>query len=75
MKKRIILYTFGMIILAFGLVLNTKTTLGVSPIISVAYAASDILSINFGNMTFLWYAILVLIEICIHIKSRAGKKQ
>ncbi len=74
MKKRIILYTFGMIILAFGLVLNTKTTLGVSPIISVAYAASDILSINFGNMTFLWYAILVLIEICIHIKSRAGKK-
>lgn len=54
MKKRIILYTFGMIILAFGLVLNTKTTLGVSPIISVAYAASDILSINFGNMTFLW---------------------
>ncbi|MCR5083538.1 MAG: DUF6198 family protein [Parasporobacterium sp.] len=74
MKKRIITYILGMIILALGLVLNTKTTLGVSPIISVAYTTSDILSINFGNMTFLWYAILVLIEICIHIKSRAGKK-
>ncbi len=33
----------GMVILAFGITLNTKTGLGVSPIISIAYCVSEIL--------------------------------
>ena len=35
-------YAAGLLILALGLTLNTKTGLGVSPIISVAYSISVI---------------------------------
>ena len=65
MKKekgyRVIFYLAGLLILAFGITLNTKTGLGVSPIISVSFSISTILDVNFGDMTFLWYAIFVLI--------------
>jgi uncharacterized membrane protein YczE len=37
---RWVLYLAGMIILAFGIILNTKSNLGVSPIISVAFVLS-----------------------------------
>lgn len=71
MKKdktcRVISYLAGLLILAFGIILNTKTGLGVSPIISVAFVVSTILNANFGNMTFLWYAAFVLVEILLHI--------
>ena len=46
MKKsilfRVLFYAAGLLILALGLTLNTKTGLGVSPIISVAYSISVI---------------------------------
>ena len=46
MKKqlfyRILFYAAGLLILALGLTLNTKTGLGVSPIISVAYSIATI---------------------------------
>ena len=42
------LYTLGMLVLALGLTLNTKTGLGVSPIISVAFGVSEIWGLNFG---------------------------
>lgn len=40
--KRIIVYIAGLIILALGIDLNTKTMLGISPIISVPYNISVI---------------------------------
>ncbi len=46
MQKKImrgLIYLMGMVILAFGITLNTKTGLGVSPIISIAYCVSEIL--------------------------------
>lgn len=52
MQKKImrgLIYLMGMVILAFGITLNTKTGLGVSPIISIAYCVSEILDWNFGN--------------------------
>lgn len=71
MKKvkvcRVIFYLAGLLILAFGIILNTKTGLGVSPIISVAFGVSTILNANFGNMTFLWYVAFVVVEIFLHI--------
>lgn len=71
MKKntffRIIFYISGLLILALGIILNTKSGLGVSPIISVSYSISTIGSFNFGNTTFLLYAVFVLIEIILHI--------
>lgn len=61
-----ILYIAGLLILALGIILNTKSGLGVSPIISVSYSIATITHSNFGNMTFLLYAVFVLVEIVLH---------
>ncbi len=57
--NRWVLYLLGMLVLALGLTLNTKAGLGVSPIISIAFAVSEIWGWNFGDMTFLLYSIFV----------------
>ena len=68
---RVFFYLLGLLVLALGLTLNTKTGLGVSPIISVAYSISVISGHNFGNMTLALYSIFVVIQICLHlIRSR-----
>lgn len=64
---RILFYIAGLLILALGIILNTKCGLGVSPIISVAFSISAITKFNFGNMTFVLYAIFVLVELLIHL--------
>ena len=68
-------YLMGLLILAMGLTLNTKAGLGVSPIISLSYAASVIWNRNFGDMTFVLYGIFVLIQAAIHLreKGEAGR--
>jgi uncharacterized membrane protein YczE len=71
---RFIFYLLGMVILALGISLNAKTSLGVSPIISTAYCVSSITGYNFGNMTFVLYTLLVCVEIAIHL-VRKQKKQ
>ena len=40
-------YLVGLLVLALGISLNTKTGLGVSPIISVSYSISTIWNLNF----------------------------
>lgn len=55
-------YLFGMVLLAIGITLNTKTALGVSPLISIGYAVSQVAGLNFGNMTFVVYAAFVVIQ-------------
>lgn len=71
MKKnlflRIVFYVAGLLILALGIILNTKSGLGVSPIISVAYSIATIGGFNFGNITFLLYSAFVVVEIVLHI--------
>lgn len=71
MKKpiiyRVLFYAAGLLVLALGLTLNTKTGLGVSPIISVAYSAATIFEHNFGNMTLALYSLFVVIEIVLHL--------
>ena len=67
---RLLIFLSGLVILAAGLTLNTKTTLGVSPMISVAYSASEILGVSFANATFCWYGILILIQIVLHLIKR-----
>ena len=64
---RVIFYVVGLLVLALGIILNTKSGLGVSPIISVSYSISTILNINFGNMTFVLYGIFVVLEVILHI--------
>ena len=73
--KRILGYVIGMVILAVGLTLNTKVTLGVSPIISVSFVISEIMGLNFGDMTFVWYGIFILMEILIHLIEKASDKK
>ena len=46
---RWVFYVCGMIILSMGVVLNTKSLMGVSPIISVPYVISIIGGFNFGD--------------------------
>lgn len=75
MKKeglfRGIYYCLGMLILALGLVLNTKSGLGVSAIMSVPYSISLIWGFNFGNVTLMVYCLFVLIEFV--LKGRSAK--
>lgn len=69
-RNRWVCYLIGMLILALGLTLNTKTGLGVSPIISVAYCVSQLLKLNFGDMTFLLYTLFVAAQFWIRGKER-----
>ena len=57
----------GLLVLALGITLNTKTGLGVSPIISVSYSISSIWNLNFGNTTLLLYALFVGVEMVLHV--------
>ena len=74
MKKstiyRAMFYIAGLLILALGIVLNTKSGLGVSPIISISYSVSVIYGLNFGNATFGLYAVFVAVEIMLHLIRR-----
>ena len=72
--KRIIVYIVGLFILALGLTLNTKASLGVSPIISVLYSISQITGLNFGDLTFIEYVVFVFIQIWIHISENNKKR-
>lgn len=60
--NRWMIYCAGIVILALGLTLNTKSNLGVSPIISVAYLFSEKTGITFGDVTFVYYCLFVLAE-------------
>lgn len=60
--NRWLIYGLGMAVLALGITLNTKTDLGVSPIISVSYCLSQIFHWNFGDMTFLLYVVFVAVQ-------------
>lgn len=49
---RWVFYLLGLLILALGIMLNTKANLGVSPIISVPYSISHIIGFNFCKNCF-----------------------
>jgi len=62
MLLRVGIFLLGLIVLALGITLNTKTGLGVSPIISVAYCITHITGILLGTMTFLCYLLYILLQ-------------
>ena len=73
--NRTLIYIAGLLILALGIILNTKAGLGVSPIISVSYSISQINDFNFGNTTLGLYTVFVIIEIVIHtVKNISDRK-
>ena len=73
MKKewiwRLLIYTAGMAVLAAGITLNTKTGLGVSPIISIPFTISTIWHTDFGMTTFVIYFIFVGIQLALKGKN------
>ena len=60
---RIALYLVGIIVLALGITLNTKTNLGVSPIISMPYAVAQIFGYETGTAVFVAYLIFIVLRI------------
>lgn len=54
------MYCIGLVVLALGIILNTKTGLGVSPIISIPYSISKIWNINLGFVTACIYILCVV---------------
>lgn len=74
---RWVLYLVGMAVLAVGLTLNTKTGLGVSAIMSIPFAISEIWVLDFGNVTLVVYAAFVVIQMLLHLclrKKFTGRK-
>lgn len=68
---RMLFYALGLLSLALGLTLNTKTGLGASAIISVAYSFSEIFEGNFGNVTLALYVVFVAAQMALHLMRAA----
>ena len=60
--KQVVVYVLALFILGCGVSMNTKTNLGVSPVISVAYSIAQILQVPIGTATFVYYCFLVLLQ-------------
>lgn len=61
--NRLLSYGLGIVILALGITLNTKTGLGVAALVSIAYTVANAWNLNFALMTFLLYTCFALIEV------------
>lgn len=59
---RLIIYIAGIVILSFGITLNTKSLLGVSPIISMPYTISVLSGGALGVLTFLFYIAFIFLQ-------------
>lgn len=68
---RSLYYVIGLVLLAIGITLNTKTLWGVSAIISVPYTIAKIFDFNLGNATLAAYVIMVIAQFFIKGKNRS----
>jgi len=64
---RLFFYILGICILALGLTLSTKTKLGASAIIAVAFSISELSGIRLGDATFILYCFFIAVEIVLHL--------
>jgi len=60
--KRIFNYIFGLYLITLGVAFSIKSGLGSAPVSSIPYAMDLIWLINIGVATFIFHAVLVLIE-------------
>lgn len=70
--KRWIIWILGINVLAFGIVLNTKTGLGCAAVSSVNYVISRLLPIGFGTASTLLYLVLIAIQLLIVKRLEKG---
>ncbi len=62
MIKRICIYSIGLVILCIGVVLNTKTNLGVAAINVTPFVISKTTTISLGNAVFIMYCLFILCQ-------------
>lgn len=72
--KRILLFIFGLFIMAFGVSFSIVSTLGTTPISSIAYALVLITNVDIGITTFIFNAALILLQFLI-LRSGFHKKR
>ena len=65
-------YTIGMISLALGIVLNTKSQLGAAPIATMPLAVAEMTGLQFGDLAMILYIIFAGVEFA--IKGKDFKK-
>lgn len=63
---RLLIYFLGLAILSLGLILNSKSNLGVSPIVSVANVFAVITNITLSKATLYQYIIFIVTEMVLH---------
>ena len=61
--RRRIVYLLGTLLLGCGIAMNTKTQLGIAPILSVAWNLSELMGIPFSLMSFFYYCFLILLQL------------
>lgn len=60
--KRLLLYLLGMNIMSLGILLSTRTNLGVATISSVAYSYSVFLHLSFGTANILLFIVFIIVQ-------------
>jgi len=65
MKKRILIYVGGVMVMAFGIALLAKSNLGNSPISSVPFVLSLITPFTFGTMTMAFHILCIVFQVVI----------
>ncbi|WP_262493651.1 YczE/YyaS/YitT family protein [Millionella massiliensis] len=71
-NRRTILYLLGMNVMALGILLSTRSLLGVAAISSVAYSYSKFLHISFGTANVILFFIFITIQALL-LKSLSPK--
>ena len=71
--KRVFNYIFGLYLITLGVAFSIKSNLGSAPVSSIPYAMNLIWDIEIGVATFIFHAILVLIELIL-LKKDFKKK-
>ena len=68
------MFVGGLFIMSFGVAFSIVSTLGTTPISSIAYALALITNLSVGTTTFIFNAALILIQFII-LRSRFHKKR
>lgn len=69
MLKRSIVYIVGMLLLASGIVLNTRSGLGMAAVSSFPYAINQISGLSLGTSSMGMYLVLVIIQLVLVRKA------
>lgn len=72
--KRIFTFVFGLFVMSLGIAFSITSTLGTTPISSLAYAWALISNLSVGTTTFLFNAGLIVVQFFI-LRSQFSKKR